>query len=84
MWGVSGLYLSRPQLFDLLYELDPRDRMTDRVLFTLTTLHFGRFSLATQIIWAVIGLVSAVLAFTGVFIGCRRVMFHKPSHPKHQ
>jgi len=83
MWGVSGLYLSRPQLFDALYYLDPQDRMADRVLFTLTTLHFGRFNLAGQIIWALVGPVPAVLAFTGVFICCRRVMFHKPSNPKH-
>jgi uncharacterized iron-regulated membrane protein len=82
MWGVSGLYLSRPQFFDLLYRLDPQDRVTDPVLFALTTLHFGRYNLAAQMIWALVGLVPAVLAFTGVFICCRRVMFHKPSSPK--
>jgi len=83
MWGVSGLYLSRPQLFDSLYRFDPEDRITDHVLFALTTLHFGRLNLATQMIWGLVGLVPAVLAFTGVFICCRRVMFHKSSNPKH-
>jgi hypothetical protein len=28
-----------------------------------------------------VGLAPAVLAFTGVFICCRRIIFHKPSNP---
>ena len=82
MWGMSGLYLAVPQLFDSLYRLDPADRVVDRVLFALTNLHFGRFNRATQIIWAMAGLVPGVLAFTGVFICCRRIMFNKPSNPR--
>lgn len=50
---------------------------------SLADLHFGRFSLLTKIVWTVAGLVPAVLAFTGVFICCRRVMYYKPSNPKH-
>jgi uncharacterized iron-regulated membrane protein len=83
MWGLSGLYLSRAQMFDVFYRLDPGDRITDRVLFMLAALHFGRFNMATQITWAILGSVPAILAFTGVFICCRRVMFRKPSNPKH-
>jgi uncharacterized iron-regulated membrane protein len=83
IWGVSGLYLSRSQAFNFLYRLDPQDRLTDPVLFALAMLHFGRFNLATQIVWSIVGLVPATLALTGVFICCRRVLLHKPSNPKH-
>jgi uncharacterized iron-regulated membrane protein len=82
MWGVSGLSLSTPQLFDVLFRLDPTDRVVDRGLFWLAQLHFGRFNRITQAVWALVGLVPAVLAFTGIFICCRRVIFNKPSNPK--
>jgi uncharacterized iron-regulated membrane protein len=82
MWGVSGLYLSQPQLFNVLLRLDPADRVVDRGLFWLTQLHFGRFDAVTQAVWALVGLVPAVLAFTGIFICCRRVIFGRPSNPK--
>jgi uncharacterized iron-regulated membrane protein len=81
VWGASGLYLAAPRFFDFVYRLDPADWIADRVLFMLTSLHFGRFNLATQVMWAAVGLVPAVLAFTGVFICCRRVIFKKPSNP---
>jgi uncharacterized iron-regulated membrane protein len=82
LWGLSGLYLSQFRLFDLLYRLDPNDRLADRVLFALAELHFGRFNIFTKIIWSGVGLVPAVLAITGFFICCRRVIFHKSSNPK--
>jgi uncharacterized iron-regulated membrane protein len=82
MWGVSGLYLAQPQLFDVLLRLDPADRVVDRGLFWLTQLHFGRFNRATEALWAIVGLVLAALAFTGTFICCRRVILNKPSNPK--
>ena len=81
MWGVSGFYLASPQSFDVFYRLDPADRVVDRLLFALTALHFGRFNPLTQIIWTFVGLIPAVLAFTGIFICCRRVIFKKPSNP---
>jgi hypothetical protein len=31
-----------------------------------------------------LGLVPALLAFTGVFICCRRVFYKKPSNPRSQ
>jgi uncharacterized iron-regulated membrane protein len=83
MWSVSGLYLAEPQWFDGLLRLDPNDRVADRALFGLAQLHFGRFSRVTEMAWAVMGLVPGVLAITGVFICCRRVIWHKPSNPKH-
>jgi uncharacterized iron-regulated membrane protein len=82
MWGLSGLYLSQPSLFEDLYRLDPTDRVVDSVLFVASVLHFGRFNMVTQIVWATIGLVPGILALTGTFVCCRRVIFHKPSNPR--
>jgi uncharacterized iron-regulated membrane protein len=82
MWSASGLYLGEPQWFDGLLRLDPRDRFVDRALFVLAQLHFGRFGRVAEVAWALMGLVPAVLAITGVFICCRRVIWHKPSSPK--
>ncbi len=83
MWAVSGLTLSVPQLFNGLLRFDPHDRVLDRVLFTLAQLHFGRFNVMTKVAWSAIGFVPALLAISGVFICCRRVIWHKPSNPKH-
>ena len=83
IWGVSGLYLSRSQVFDFLYRIDPSDRLADRLLFAMSVMHFGRFNVVTQVVWSIVGLVPAVLALTGAFICCRRVIFNKPSNPKH-
>jgi uncharacterized iron-regulated membrane protein len=82
LWSASGLYLSQAQLFDVLYRFDPADRVVDRGLFLITQLHFGRFNRLTEAIWVLVGLVPAILAFTGVFICCRRIIFKKPSNPK--
>jgi uncharacterized iron-regulated membrane protein len=83
LWGVSGLYLAAPHLSEALYLFDPSGRIIDPVLSALSALHFGRFSLATQIVWAIAGLALAMLSFTGVFICCRRVIFQRSSSPKH-
>ena len=81
LWGISGIYFSFPQWFAVLLLLDPADRVTDQGLYWLSELHFGRFGWFTQAVWAVAGLVPAVLAFTGTFICCRRVIYKKPSNP---
>lgn len=81
IWGLTGLYFGFPQVANVLLVFDPKDRFTDNGLLLLSQLHFGRFALLTEIIWGVVGLAPAVLAFTGIFICCRRIMFKKPSHP---
>jgi uncharacterized iron-regulated membrane protein len=82
VWGISGAYLAFPQPFNMLFVLDPADRFTDATLFWLSQLHFGRLGSFVQALWAILGLVPAVLSFTGVFICCRRVIFKRPSNPK--
>ena len=49
IWGVSGVYLSFPELFQATVDYfepfdptDPADRFGDRVLYWLAYLHFGR------------------------------------------
>ena len=81
VWGVSGIYFAFPALANALFLLDPSDRFVDQGLFWLSQLHFGRFGWFTEIVWSLAGLAPAILAFTGVFICCRRLMFKKPSHP---
>jgi uncharacterized iron-regulated membrane protein len=80
MWGLSGIYLVFPNQFGRVLFLDPAGSVT----FWLTQLHFGRFNWFTEAGWALMGLVPAILAFTGVFICCRRVIFKKPSNPRGQ
>ena len=81
LWGISGFYFAFPQAFSIFFKLDPADRFTDQWLFWLSELHFGRFTHLTEALWAVLGLVPGILAFTGTFICCRRVIFKKPSNP---
>lgn len=81
VWGVSGIYFAFPLIADPVFLLDPRDRFTDEGLLWLSELHFGRFGWFTELLWSIAGLAPAVLAFTGVFVCCRRVMYKKSSHP---
>ena len=84
VWGISGIYFSFPQPFNAFFLVDRADHFTDQGLFWLSQLHFGRFSWLTEVLWSILGLAPAVLAFTGVFICCRRVIFKKPSNPNTQ
>lgn len=84
VWGISGIYFAFPEAFNALFILDPADRFTDQGLLWLTKVHFGRFSWFTRVLWSILGLVPAALAFTGVFICCRRLIFKKPSNPNTQ
>ena len=82
LWGVSGLYFSFPEPFDGIVNIfDPgpsaRPRFGDEVLTWLSNLHFGRFNVSTEVLWALIGLVPAVLAFTGIFMCCHRLLIRK-------
>lgn len=81
VWGVTGFYFGFPTVVNPLLWLDRSDRYTDRVLYGLSVLHFGRFGWLTKSIWSTLGLTPAVLAFTGVFICCRRIIYKKPSNP---
>lgn len=84
LWGVSGIYFAFPRWFDALLLLDPADRVTDQALFWLSELHFGRFDAFTKAVWAAVGLIPAVLAFTGTFVCCRRMIYNKQSSPHRQ
>src|SRR6266849_104457 len=65
MWGISGAYFSFPQPFNALGDL---------ALLWLSNLHFGRFGWFAEALWTVLGLVPAVLSFTGVFMCCHRLL----------
>ena len=84
IWAISGVYFAFPQLFNAFFHyFDPQDKFSDPVLAALSDLHFGRFNLITEVLWSVVGLVPAILAGTGVFVCCRRIMFNKNSNPRH-
>jgi len=78
LWAVSGVYLVFPDQFAAAFSVDPAVGVTA----SLANLHFGRFNGFTEAAWAMVGLVPAILALTGIFICCRRVMFGKPSSPR--
>jgi hypothetical protein len=84
LWGISGAYFAFPGPFNALFLSDSGNRFTDQMLGWLSDLHFGRFGWFTEAIWVALGVVPAILAFTGVFICCRRVVFKKPSNPRAQ
>jgi uncharacterized iron-regulated membrane protein len=77
MWAISAIYLVFQEQFIVSAFLDPGGRVAS----WLTQLHFGRFGWFTKAVWAPVGLTPAILAFTGVFICCRRIIFKKPSNP---
>jgi uncharacterized iron-regulated membrane protein len=81
VWAATGVYFAFPDWFNVLFLVDPNDKVTDRVLFALAQLHFGRFGWISKVVWAVVGLVPAVLGFTGMFICCRRIIYGKQSNP---
>ena len=89
MWGVSGIYLGIPQPFSDLVDAvsDPTieygDRWGDVVLLWLTRLHFGRWRNAPVLkaIWAVLGLVPALMLITGVVMWWQRVVRKRISTP---
>ena len=80
MWGISGLYFAFPQPFNAVFGLiDPGGHFTDSTLAGLSSLHFGRFGWFAEAVWTLLGLMPAVLAVTGVFLCCRRMIFKAPS-----
>lgn len=83
LWGVSGIYFSFPQPFNTVVDLIQPPSATDKLRFGdlalswLSDLHIGRFNWFTEALWAVLGLVPAVLSFTGIFMCCHRIFVRK-------
>ena len=82
MWGFSGIYLSTPDVFNYLVDrFDPSDGLSsrlsfsDKFLYWLAQVHFGRFAgLSVEIIWTVFGLMPLALFVTGAFMWWNRVL----------
>ena len=89
MWGVSGIYLGIPQPFSDFVDAvsDPNieygERWGDVALRWLTRLHFGRWRNAPMLkaLWAVLGLVPALMLITGVVMWWQRVIRKRLSSP---
>jgi uncharacterized iron-regulated membrane protein len=80
VWGVSGIYLGIPEPFAYVVDSvsDPLanygERTGDIILLWLTRLHFGRWRVGwLKAIWAVVGLVPAVMFVTGLIMWWNRV-----------
>jgi uncharacterized iron-regulated membrane protein len=79
MWGISGFYFCFPQTVNVLSGfVDPSDKYADRILGCLSGAHFGRFGWFAEALWALLGLVPALLSVTGVFLCCRRMIYKVP------
>jgi len=82
MWGISGFYLGVPEPFSNFVDSisDPDaylgERPGDIVLMWLTRLHFGRWRELPWLkaVWAVLGLMPALMFVTGVIMWWQRVM----------
>ena len=101
MWGITGAYLSFPALFSAIVDfvepfddLNPVERIGDRVLYWLAFLHFGRLGgrgipgcgrglcdSTTKAVWALIGLVPPVLFVTGGLMWWNRILRRPSNHP---
>jgi uncharacterized iron-regulated membrane protein len=85
LWGISGAYFSFPNAFNwMVATLEGQDsgdklRFGDQLLTWISNLHFGRFNGFTEAIWVLLGLVPAVLSFTGIFMCCHRILIRKGS-----
>lgn len=81
LWGVSGFYLGIPEPFSNFVDAisDPKaelgDRPGDVALLWLSRLHFGRWrSEPLKALWAIAGLVPAIMFVTGAIMWWQRVM----------
>lgn len=81
VWGVSGVYLGIPDPFANFVDavsdpaVDYGERTGDVVLAWLVRLHFGRWRNDTlKAVWAVVGLVPAIMFVTGVLMWWNRVV----------
>jgi uncharacterized iron-regulated membrane protein len=86
MWGVSGFYLGVPDPFSNFVDAisDPDaylgERPGDIVLMWLTRLHFGRWREMPWLkaVWALVGLMPALMFVTGAIMWWQRVMRKRP------
>ncbi len=82
MWGISGIYLCYPDLFNRAIDyLDPvrvrgrQMRFPDRFLAWMSQAHFGRFGgLGVKLLWTFFGLLPVVLFVTGMLMWWYRVL----------
>lgn len=81
IWGVSGIYLGIPSVFTTTSEYlfgpppESEQSLVDVVLAWLTRLHFGRWrNEPLQALWAIAGLVPALLFVTAVVMWWNRVV----------
>jgi uncharacterized iron-regulated membrane protein len=82
MWGISGIYFCFPQPFNSIVDIFNREwpaklGLGDAVLTWLSNLHFGRINVFTEVLWALLALVLGILAFTGMFMCCHRLLIRK-------
>ena len=69
VWGISGICLCFPGILNSFVD--------GQFLDWMTRLHFGRFGLATEAIWTILGLAPALLAVTGALMWWNRVLRKK-------
>ena len=81
VWGLSGVYLGIPEPFAAFVDSvsDPAtnygERTGDVILEWLARLHFGRWrSAPLKALWAVVGLVPALMFVTGAIMWWNRVV----------
>lgn len=94
IFALSGIYLAIPDsIQDFVDRLDPLDpanihtRVSDRIIYWLAYLHFGRINgigipcrgpgvcdQATKAVWALFGLAPAAMFVTGVIMWWNRVL----------
>ena len=84
MWGVSGFYLGVPEPFsnfvDYAFGMENLgDRPGDLALAWLGRLHFGRWPNGwLKALWALVGLVPALMFVTGTVMWWNRVLRRRP------
>jgi uncharacterized iron-regulated membrane protein len=81
IWGLSGIYLGIPEPFAAFVDAvsDPQtnygERAGDVILAWLVRLHFGRWQSAPlKALWALVGLVPALMFVTGAIMWWNRVV----------
>ncbi|HTR38959.1 MAG TPA: PepSY-associated TM helix domain-containing protein [Bryobacteraceae bacterium] len=76
IWGVSGILLCFPGTLDAV--------LGGHLRYWLTRLHFGRFNLALECVWTLLGLAPAALAVTGALMWWNRVLRKKVKRSRKQ